>query len=212
MAFDVYTESALEAAAREAIRLDEPRALLDRFVTLIRESGTPAEETAGRYIVERLHALGVPVTLHTPELYISLPERAELTLATSGGTRARQRTAAGDGAIDRRRAGRRGDLLRAIALRRGHVVAVRCARRGAGRHVAASIPSRAGSCSPKGSRCRGRSRRSNAAARSRRSTSIPASAFTKASARRSGARRRRSRSAASRRRRSSASIIRTARR
>ena len=87
MAFDVYSESALEAAARDAIRLDEPGALLARFVTLIRESGTPAEETAGRYIVERLKALGVPVTLHTPELYISLPERAELTVMAAGGAR-----------------------------------------------------------------------------------------------------------------------------
>jgi N-acetylated-alpha-linked acidic dipeptidase len=78
--FNVFKDEALEAAARDAIRLDEPRALLDRFVTLVRESGTPDEEAAGRYIVDRLQALGVPVTLHTPELYISLPERAELTI------------------------------------------------------------------------------------------------------------------------------------
>ena len=55
--FDVFKDEALEAAARDAIRLDGPRALLDRFVTLVRESGTPAEETAGRYIVEQLQAL-----------------------------------------------------------------------------------------------------------------------------------------------------------
>jgi hypothetical protein len=86
--FNVSKDEALEAAAREAIRLDEPRALLDRFVTLVRESGTADEETAGRYIVERLEALGIPVTLHTPELYISLPQRAELTVASAdGGTR-----------------------------------------------------------------------------------------------------------------------------
>jgi hypothetical protein len=85
--FEVFRDEALEAAAREAIRLDEPRALLDRFATLVRESGTPDEETAARYIGERLQALGVPVTLHAPELYISLPERASLTVTGAGGTR-----------------------------------------------------------------------------------------------------------------------------
>jgi hypothetical protein len=79
--FNVFKDVAVEAAARDAIGLDEPRALLDRFVTLVRESGTPDEEAAGRYIVERLQALGVPVTLHSPDLYISVPERAELTIA-----------------------------------------------------------------------------------------------------------------------------------
>jgi N-acetylated-alpha-linked acidic dipeptidase len=88
MEFRVYTDTALETRAREAIALDESRALLNRFSTLVRESGTPAEETAGHYIVDRLEALGVPVTLHVPELYISVPERAALTLETSAGSRA----------------------------------------------------------------------------------------------------------------------------
>ncbi len=85
--FTMFTDAALEATAKDAIRLDEPRALLDRFVTLVRESGTPAEESAGRYIVERLQALGIPVTLHTPDLYISLPERATLDVTGPDGTR-----------------------------------------------------------------------------------------------------------------------------
>ncbi len=83
----MFKDEALEAAARNAVRLDESRALLDRFITLVRESGTADEETAGRYLVSRLQALGVPVTLHTPELYISNPVRAELSIATAGGTR-----------------------------------------------------------------------------------------------------------------------------
>lgn len=85
---NLFKDAALETTAHEAIRLDEPRALLERFVTLVRESGTADEESAGRYIVDRLQALGVPVTLHTPELYISNPVRAELTLVgADGGTR-----------------------------------------------------------------------------------------------------------------------------
>jgi N-acetylated-alpha-linked acidic dipeptidase len=85
--FTVYTDHALEAAARDAVRLDEPRALLDRFVTLVRESGTADERTAADFIVGRLKALGIPVTVHDPELYISNPVRAELTLSGAAGTR-----------------------------------------------------------------------------------------------------------------------------
>ena len=87
MSFIVFKDEVLEAAAREAVRLDESRALLDRFITLIRESGTTDEATAGHYLVSRLQALGVPVTLHTPELYISIPVRAELSIAATTGGR-----------------------------------------------------------------------------------------------------------------------------
>src|SRR5262245_49885303 len=80
----MFKDEALEAAAHRAIRLDEPRALLDRFATLVRESGTPDEEAAGHYIVERLNAMSVPVTLHTPDLYISLPDKAELRVSIDG--------------------------------------------------------------------------------------------------------------------------------
>jgi hypothetical protein len=85
--FSIYKDESLESAARNAIALDEPRALLDRFVTLVRESGTPAEEDAGRYLVDRLQSFGLPVTLHTPDLYISRPEKAELTITGSSGMR-----------------------------------------------------------------------------------------------------------------------------
>lgn len=85
--FAVFADDALEHAVRAAISLDEPRALLELFVTLVRESGTPAEEAAGRYIVERLQAHGIPVTVHTPDLYISLPERATLDVTGASGTR-----------------------------------------------------------------------------------------------------------------------------
>ena len=86
--FDIFSDPALESAARDAVRLDEPRALLDRFATLVRESGMPDEATAAQYIVERLRAHGVPVTLHTPDLYISLPDRAELSVVAADGARA----------------------------------------------------------------------------------------------------------------------------
>lgn len=82
--FTVFKDEALEQDMRGAIEVDEPQALLERFVTLVRESGTRDEEAAGQYLVDRLRALGIPVTLHTPELYISVPELAELTTTASG--------------------------------------------------------------------------------------------------------------------------------
>jgi hypothetical protein len=83
--FDVFKDEPLERAACDAVGLDEPRALLDRFANLVRESGTADEEAAGRYIVERLRTLGLPVTLHTPDLYLSVPERAALTVSGPAG-------------------------------------------------------------------------------------------------------------------------------
>lgn len=88
MRFDIYKDDSLERAARAAIGLEEPRALLERFATLVRESGTPGEDTAARYIVERLKTMGMPVTVHRPKLFISLPERAELEVASHTGSRA----------------------------------------------------------------------------------------------------------------------------
>jgi Peptidase family M28 len=82
---DMFKDEALETAARNAIKLDEPRALLERFSLLVRESGTADEEAGAQYIVDRLKALGVPVTLHAPDLFISLPIRSELRISTSGG-------------------------------------------------------------------------------------------------------------------------------
>jgi len=83
----VYKNPTLEAEAAAAVRLDEPKALLERFVTLVRESGTADEAAAARYLTERLAALGIPVTVHMPELYISNPVKAELTIDRGGAPR-----------------------------------------------------------------------------------------------------------------------------
>jgi len=58
----------------------EAWALVERFATLVRESGTPDEFTAADYIVERLKDHGVPVEVHTPELLISLPRGASVEI------------------------------------------------------------------------------------------------------------------------------------
>jgi hypothetical protein len=74
----------LERAAHAAIDLTEARALLDRFATLTRESGSADERAAGEYIASRLHALGIDVRLHDPELYLSVPERSALRIIDGG--------------------------------------------------------------------------------------------------------------------------------
>src|SRR5213594_553127 len=76
----MFKDPALESDARRAVSLDEAEKLLDRFATLTRESGTPDEHVAGEYIADRLRALGVPVTVHRPDLFLSIPERSEVRL------------------------------------------------------------------------------------------------------------------------------------
>jgi hypothetical protein len=80
----MFKDAALEADALGAISLDEPEKLLARFASLTRESGTPDEHAAGEYIVERLRAFGVPVRVHRPDLFLSIPERSELRLIANG--------------------------------------------------------------------------------------------------------------------------------
>lgn len=82
-----FSDEALERDAHAAIAIAESDALLRRFATLVRESGSADERTAAEYIVERLRALGVPVTVHDPELFLSIPERSELSVTAAGSTR-----------------------------------------------------------------------------------------------------------------------------
>jgi hypothetical protein len=80
-----YKDPELERRAHALISLDEPLALIRRFSSLTRESGTPDERAAGEYIAGRLRGLGVPATVHDPELYLSIPERSELRVIGSSG-------------------------------------------------------------------------------------------------------------------------------
>jgi N-acetylated-alpha-linked acidic dipeptidase len=72
--------SHVEGALLGEISIDEPWALIERFSTLARESGSKDEATAAEYIAGRLQALGVPHTVCLPELYLSLPRSAHVTL------------------------------------------------------------------------------------------------------------------------------------
>lgn len=66
-------------SALDDVSLDAPWSLIERFTTLKREH--PADvRTAAKEIVARLESYGVPVEVHEPELYLSLPGEASVTI------------------------------------------------------------------------------------------------------------------------------------
>jgi hypothetical protein len=82
-----YADEILEREAHATISTTEPEALLKRFATLVRESGSADERTSAEYLIERLWTLGIPVVVHQPELFLSIPERSALTVTAAGGER-----------------------------------------------------------------------------------------------------------------------------
>jgi hypothetical protein len=64
----------------ESVRADDAWSLVEEFSTLVRESGTEEEREAVALITQRLDAWGIPYTVHEPELLISLPRSARLTV------------------------------------------------------------------------------------------------------------------------------------
>jgi len=77
----------VEGVLLEEISIEEPWALIERFSTLVRESGSSDEATAADYIAGRLQALGVPHTVHRPDLYLSVPRSAQVVV---GGAQPRE--------------------------------------------------------------------------------------------------------------------------
>lgn len=71
-----------ESAVTTSVSLDAPWALVEKFTTLVRDSGGKAERKAVDYIVKQLSKWGVPHTLHEPELLISIPKRAKLEIVS----------------------------------------------------------------------------------------------------------------------------------
>jgi N-acetylated-alpha-linked acidic dipeptidase len=86
-----YKDPDLERRAHAALDLAEARALIDRFSSLVRESGSADERAAAEYIVGRLEAHRIPVSVYEPELYLSIPERAELRVLEGDGSLVRCR-------------------------------------------------------------------------------------------------------------------------
>src|SRR5512139_2957207 len=69
---------ALEEKVLGSLSAQEPQALLNRFSTLVRSSGTEDEFKAAGYISDRLKHFGVPHQVHEPTLLISLPVKSSV--------------------------------------------------------------------------------------------------------------------------------------
>jgi len=80
MRVDAVSDHEIEQQVLQSLSLDDARALLDRFSSLVRESGSRDEWTAARWIAARLKSWGVPHTLHDPELFLSVPKAASLEI------------------------------------------------------------------------------------------------------------------------------------
>ncbi|MDB9264272.1 M28 family peptidase [Halorubrum ezzemoulense] len=72
--------SDLESDVVDSVSVEEPWELLEEFADLNRVSGSAEEKQAADYITQRLDALGVSYDRHEPELYISQPHSAEITV------------------------------------------------------------------------------------------------------------------------------------
>ena len=89
-----WSDPTVEARLLSAVSLDEPWKLVERFSTLVRESGTEDERIAAQYVADRLRAFGVPHVVHEPLLFISVPRAAELRVGGKDGRRVRAKTPA----------------------------------------------------------------------------------------------------------------------
>ncbi|WP_053947841.1 M28 family peptidase [Halolamina sediminis] len=69
-----------ESRLTDAVSIDEPWALLEEFSELERVSGTEDERRAAEYLTGRLDAVGVEYERYDPELYISQPHDASVTV------------------------------------------------------------------------------------------------------------------------------------
>jgi len=94
MRVDAVSDHEIEQQVLQSLSLDDARALLDRFSTLVRESGGRDEWTAARWIAARLKSWGVPHTLHDPDLFLSVPKAASLEIRTPAPRTIRAKTPA----------------------------------------------------------------------------------------------------------------------
>jgi hypothetical protein len=73
-------QTTLEAALLDELSPEAPWALIERFTTLVRESGSEDEREAARYIAARLKEFGVPHQVYEPDLFLSVPVKSSLVV------------------------------------------------------------------------------------------------------------------------------------
>lgn len=72
------TTTPLEEQFLQELSLDAPWSLIERFTTLVRDSGSEEEREAARYIAQQLDKFGVPYQVYEPDIYLSVPISASL--------------------------------------------------------------------------------------------------------------------------------------
>ena len=78
MSYQVKGEEAVGAA----VRIDDAWELVERFAHLVRDSGGAEEAKAVEFITDRLRAWGIDHHLHHPEVLISIPGNASLSVGS----------------------------------------------------------------------------------------------------------------------------------
>lgn len=80
-----WKDQELESAVLADVSLDAPWALVERFSSIVRLSGSDEEAEAARYITDQLSEWGIEHTVHHPTCLISIPGPATLrTLGIDG--------------------------------------------------------------------------------------------------------------------------------
>ncbi|MED4750516.1 M28 family peptidase [Brevibacillus choshinensis] len=70
----------VEKRLLEEISMETPKVILERFGSLVRESGSEDERQAAQFLTSLLDEWGVPYQVHRPNLYLSVPRPAKLKL------------------------------------------------------------------------------------------------------------------------------------
>ncbi len=74
------TKASVEAALLDELSSDAPWTLIERFTTLVRESGSDDEKEAAKYITDQLEKFGVPYRVYEPDLFLSVPVKSSLVI------------------------------------------------------------------------------------------------------------------------------------
>lgn len=78
----VLINNEVEKALLDEVSLEVPKAILERFSTLVRESGSEDERKAADFLASYLQEWGVPHKIYQPELYLSVPKSAYLKVTS----------------------------------------------------------------------------------------------------------------------------------
>lgn len=72
----------MERILLDELSLDVPKAVLNKFSTLVRESGSEDERIAFDFLAGFLKEWGIPYTLHQPKIYLSVPKSAAIRVTS----------------------------------------------------------------------------------------------------------------------------------